>query len=134
MGIDGRQTLPTHRAANETRSRPEHKANISTSIAPAEAALVEASMLVLRSALQGVSASRLAACAEVYAFHFKNGGGQEALHALHDVVQEAVRKLSNLGEEDIIRLHSACLLAGLKDPYLQKARKKRFPWRLRAKL
>jgi len=132
--IDGRQTFPTHRATNKKRSRPESRTTTPDSIAPSEVALVDASMRVLRSALQGVSASRLAACAELYAFHFKTGASPDAFHALHDIVQEAVRKLSNLSKKDILRLHSACLLAGLKDPYLQKARKNRFPRELRSKL
>jgi len=89
---------------------------------------------VLRTALQGVTAPQLAACAEVYSFHAQNCNSSGELSIMREIVQEAVRKLSNFSQEDLRRLHDACVRSRLRDPYLDRARVKRFPKALQLEL
>eukprot|EP00403_Amphidinium_massartii_P046606 CAMPEP_0178465910 /NCGR_PEP_ID=MMETSP0689_2-20121128/51617_1 /TAXON_ID=160604 /ORGANISM="Amphidinium massartii, Strain CS-259" /LENGTH=649 /DNA_ID=CAMNT_0020092889 /DNA_START=39 /DNA_END=1986 /DNA_ORIENTATION=- len=50
-----------------------------------------------------------------------------AEEALHTVVREGVRKLSNFGIHDLRRLHAAAVAVNVQDPYFERARFRKFP-------
>ncbi|CAK0875453.1 unnamed protein product [Prorocentrum cordatum] len=103
-----------------------------------ELELVAAAAPVLRSSSQGLSAEQLVDCCEVYAqlAEREAPGGGVGAHAevVRDLLQEAVRKLSNFSPDGLRRLHAAALQAGSLDPYLDWARQRRFPKALRQEL
>eukprot|EP00927_Polykrikos_kofoidii_P039405 TRINITY_DN33802_c0_g1_i1.p1 TRINITY_DN33802_c0_g1~~TRINITY_DN33802_c0_g1_i1.p1 ORF type:complete len:627 (+),score=113.87 TRINITY_DN33802_c0_g1_i1:86-1966(+) len=107
----------------------------------AEADLLGIASPVLRSAMQGLSAAQLTASAEAYALLYatsasspKNNALDVVVDTMRDIVQESVRKLSNFGVPELRRLNAAARRVGLDDPYLERARRRRFPRALRAEL
>lgn len=110
-----------------------------------ELELAAAAAPVLRGAVQGLSPRQLVACVELYAV-LGGGVGREGgsngsvaqpaaeRDTVRDLVQEAVRRLSNFSAEELLRLWDAALLAGVSDPYLERARRRRFPKALRKQL
>jgi len=104
-----------------------------------EALLAVAASPVLCPAVQGLTASQLTSCAELYARQALRTGALDDLNALQTIVQEAVRKLSNFSVSELRRLHAAALSIsavpdGALDPYLERARRRRFPKALRKEL
>lgn len=93
-----------------------------------EVRLLTAAAPVLRSCLPGVLPGQLAACAELYAMQ----PGMDDV--VRDIVHEAVRRSSNLEASELRRLWAAASTAGLADPYLERARRRRFPKALRREL
>mmetsp|Transcript_115306 Transcript_115306/g.182112 ORF Transcript_115306/g.182112 Transcript_115306/m.182112 type:complete len:629 (+) Transcript_115306:149-2035(+) len=103
----------------------------SFSVTATEISLCEMAGPLLQTALQGVVAQHLASCAEVYAILFVIT--RSSLHAemVSDIVRESTRKLSNFSASDIRRVYDAAIATGLDDPYLERARFRRFPKTLR---
>lgn len=98
----------------------------------AEEAVVELAAPVIRSTLHGLTPGQLASCAEVYVLHSKSAGSSGAsVETIRAIVREGVRKLSNFSAVDMCRLHDAAEAAGVEDPYLARARRRRFPKALR---
>jgi len=83
------------------------------------------------NAVQGLSPSQLARCTELLAAGGGSGHGSPAVKAL---LRESIRRLSNFSIEDLRRLHAAAHAAGLQDPYLERAQRRRFPKALRKEL
>jgi len=82
---------------------------------------------VLCAAMQGLSTSQLATCAEIFA-----SKGHKAV--VSTILRESVRRLSNFSIADLRKLHAASQSAGISDPYLERARYRRFPKALRKEL
>mmetsp|Transcript_168796 Transcript_168796/g.542502 ORF Transcript_168796/g.542502 Transcript_168796/m.542502 type:complete len:608 (-) Transcript_168796:42-1865(-) len=95
--------------------------------------LLSAAAPVLRSSLPGLTSSQLVSCAELYAKR-SSISGEPCDEIVQDIVHEAVRKLSNFKSSELRRLRDASLAAGVPDPYLERARRRRFPKGLRREL
>lgn len=85
----------------------------------------------LGNAVQGLSTSQLAHCTELLAV---GGGARQGSPAVKALLRESIRRLSNFSVEDLRRLHAATHAAGLQDPYLERAQRRRFPKALRKEL
>lgn len=93
---------------------------------PLHTELLSAAGPPLGIAVQGLSPSQLALCTELFA-------GQESSTA-KALLRESIRRLSNFSVEDLRRLHAAAHAAGMQDPYLERAQRRRFPKALRKEL
>jgi len=99
--------------------------------APAlEVELLQMASPVIKSSVPGLSAKQLAACAEAYS----RVPSQQSKETVQCLVQEAIRKLSNFELADLRRLHDAAVVLGVDDPYLDRARMRKFPKALRVEL
>jgi len=93
--------------------------------------LLLAASPVLRSALEGLNAEQLTCAAELYA----RLDDDVADDTVEDLVQESVRKLATFSSPQLRRLWiAAATCEKLSDPYLEKARRRRFPKELRREL
>merc|ERR1719215_1597507 len=100
-----------------------------------EAELVEAAAPVLRSVMPGLTSSQLASCAHLYALHIQNNQCSDTSYdTARDIVQESVRKLANFSIDELRQVHAASTTLCLHDPYLDRARYRRFPKALRTEL
>eukprot|EP00931_Biecheleriopsis_adriatica_P050415 TRINITY_DN29189_c0_g1_i1.p1 TRINITY_DN29189_c0_g1~~TRINITY_DN29189_c0_g1_i1.p1 ORF type:complete len:609 (-),score=147.41 TRINITY_DN29189_c0_g1_i1:101-1927(-) len=99
---------------------------------PLHQELLSAAGPVLSSAAQGLSTSQLAACVELFAQSDAAKG--DVAPTVHLLMRESVRRLSNFSAADLRRLHAASHAAGMPDPYLERARRRRFPKALRKEL
>ncbi|CAE7262485.1 unnamed protein product, partial [Symbiodinium pilosum] len=90
--------------------------------------LLDSAQPLLSVSLQGLSPAQLALCAERFA-----GRGQ-ASDIVHRILRESLRRLANFSIPELKRLNEACLEAGIVDPYLDRARRRRFPKALRKEL
>jgi len=100
---------------------------------PVEVELALAASPVLRASLQGLTAGQLAASAEVFAacgVH-SPANADACRETMRDIAREAIRKLSTFGHEDLRTLRAAALHLDVLDPYLERARRRRFPKALR---
>lgn len=96
-----------------------------------EFALLAAALPVLTGSLQGLSPSQLAATAHAYA---RTPRDQNSHALLEGLAREAMRRLATLQVGDLRRLNAALELAGLEDPLMEKAKRRRFPAALRKEL
>jgi len=104
----------------------------------AEIALMQTAAPFLREALRGVASTQLASCAEVYAMHALSSSGStspDKCVVAGDIMCEAVRKLSGFSAEDLVRLHDASIVFGVREePLLARARQRHFPKAIRKSL
>merc|ERR1712129_368357 len=99
-----------------------------------EMQVAEVGLAVARSSLPGLEPRQLLACAELCAAVGPLGFSHASKDVLEDVVQEAVRKLSGFKPHQLQKLREAALELGEVDPYLERARRRRFPKALRKAL
>eukprot|EP00434_Breviolum_minutum_P020745 symbB.v1.2.018298.t1/scaffold1381.1/size245675/15 len=114
---------PSEKAAGEVSSS---SSSSSEEVRPLHETLLETARPLVTSALQGLSPSQLALAAELYS--------PGDLGTVQLILREALRRLSNFSLDEIRRLHAACTRCGLDDPYLLRARYRRFPKALRKEL
>lgn len=128
----GQQQEPSEESSSMTAVQKKTRAGAEGgTLGPAEHfALAEAAIPILRASVQGLSTPQLLACAELYAA-LPTAVSSEVLR---DVIQEAVRKLSNFTPGELKRLWVAAQSSGKSDPYLERGRRRRFPKALRKEL
>jgi len=93
-----------------------------------ELQFVKVALPVIQTSLQGLKPHQLVACAELCT------AAPAHTEVMRDIVQEGVRRLSGFQPQELRRLREAALSHGLCDPYLERARRRRFPKALRKEL
>lgn len=88
---------------------------------------------ILSDSLPGLDSRQLAAAADLYALRVKTLGSQPC-EIVQNISSEAVRKLATFKTPELKLLQTAVVTAGISNPYLEKAKNRRFPVALRKEL
>lgn len=125
--------------APEVAATPVNTNTKSENVMSPEVDLVLSAIPVLQGAVQGLRSNSLVATAELYAAcsqdpQCADTGGKEARRMVRILLQESVRKLATFDAAAIRRLYNANLSIGWLDPYLQRAKDRRFPQALQVEL